>query len=108
MKRSRPREAGDSCVPARAGYTLAMRRILSPLSLALLALSLAACGNKGPLVLPSPPDEAEIVPDDGIAPDPAESADEAADDVPTDDTGSEGDPETETPPPAGTPDRSGR
>lgn len=108
MKRSLTRAAGGSCAPACAGYTLAMRRLLSPLSLALLALSLAACGNKGPLVLPSPPAEAEIVPDDGIAPDPAESADEAADDVPTDDTGSEGDPETETPPPAGTPDRSGR
>ena len=84
-----------------------MRTLSSLLSLALLALLLAACGNKGPLVLPSP-DEAEIVPDDDPAPDPAESADEAADDVPTDDTGSEGDPETETPPPAGTPDRSGR
>lgn len=106
MKRSRPRGAGGSCAPARAGYTLAMRRLLSPLSLALLALSLAACGNKGPLVLPPPPDEAEIVPDAGVAPDPAESADEAADGVPTDDTDGEGDPET--PPPAGTPDRSGR
>ena len=108
MKRSRTRAARDSCAPARAGYTLAMRRFLSPFSLALLALSLAACGNKGPLVLPSPPDETEIVPDAGIAPDPAESADEAADGVPTDDADSEGDPETETPPPAGTPDRSGR
>ena len=104
MKRSRTRGARDSCVPVRAGYTLAMRRLLSLLSLALLALSLAACGNKGPLVLPSP-DETEVVPDDGITPDPAESADEAADDVPTDDTGDEGDPET---PPAGTPDRSDR
>ncbi len=105
MKRSRPRGAGDSCVPARAGYTLAMRRLLFLLSLAPLALSLAACGNKGPLVLPSPPDEAEIVPDDdGVAPDPAESADEAFDDVPTD---GDGDPETDTPP-AGTLDRSGR
>ena len=55
MKRSRTRAAGGSCAPARAGYTLAMRRLLSPLSLALLALSLAACGNKGPLVLPDKP-----------------------------------------------------
>ena len=105
MKRSRTRVVGGSCAPTRAGYTLAMRRLLSPLSLALLVLSLAACGNKGPLVLPSPPDETEIVPDDGIAPDPAESADEATDQVPVDDASDEVDPET---PPAGAPDRRGR
>ncbi|MBP6798345.1 MAG: lipoprotein [Luteimonas sp.] len=85
-----------------------MRTLSSLLSLALLALLLAACGNKGPLVLPSP-DEAEIVPDDDPAPDPAESADEAVEQPPVDDAndeaGDEGEPET---PPAGTPDRSGR
>lgn len=104
MKRSRTGRPGGSSAPVRAGYTLAMRRLLFLLSLALLALSLSACGNKGPLVLPSP-DESEIVPDDGVAPDPAESADEAADDVPSDDAGDEGEPQT---PPVGTPDRSGR
>jgi len=82
-----------------------MRRLLSLLPLALLALSLSACGNKGPLVLPSP-DESQIVPDDDVVPDPAESADEAAEDVPTDAADDDvGDPETL---PAGTPDRSGR
>ena len=75
-----------------------MRSLPSLLSLALLALMLVGCGNKGPLVLPSP-DESEIVPD------PAESADEASDAVPTGATDDKDEPQT--PPKAGTPDRSG-
>ena len=79
-----PREAApsacgrDSSGPVRAGYTLAMRKFLLLISLALSALLLAACGNKGPLVLPSP-DTAQVVPADDVAPDPAVSADEAQD-----------------------------
>ena len=105
MKRSPTHRGRGSSVPGRAGYTLAMRRFLSLLSLVLLALVLAACGNKGPLVLPSP-DESEVVPADDVAPDPAESADEAADDVPTDDADATDDPAA--PPKSGTPDRSSR
>ncbi len=55
-----------------------MRKFLLLISLALSALLLAACGNKGPLVLPSP-DTAQVVPADDVAPDPAVSADEAQD-----------------------------
>jgi len=81
-----------------------MRTLPSLLSLALLALSLAACGNKGPLVLPSP-DESEMVPGDEVAPDPAEDAADDATAGDTDDAGDEGDPGT---PAAGAPGGSGR
>ena len=108
MKRAHRRDGGTrASLPTRATLR-PMRKLPVLILLALLALSLSACGNRGPLVLPSP-DEAEIVPDDDPAPDPAESADEAVEQPPVDDAndeaGDEGEPET---PPAGTPDRSGR
>ena len=100
MKRAHRRDGGTrASLPTRATLR-PMRKLPVLILLALLALSLSACGNRGPLVLPSP-DESETVPDDDVAPDPAESADEAADDVPADDAGNDGDPEI--PPPAGTP-----
>ena len=67
--------------------------IITLLALLLAASLLAACGNKGPLVRPSPED-AEDVSLDEPATDAESSADEAADEVPVDDAD-----DAETPPP---------
>ena len=98
-------------MPGGAGYTAAMRRFpLSRLPLVLsLALLLAACGNKGPLVLPTPADEIEeideveevdeledVETDDGDRTEAVEEVIEETTEVPVED----GDPVEVPPPPA--------
>ena len=63
----------------RGGYTAPMnRRLASAFVLLVLALSLAGCGNKGPLVLPDAPAQETAMP-------PAPAAEAApADAVPAD------------------------
>ena len=60
-----------------------IRTKIALLSLA-VSLALAACGNKGPLVLPDPQD-AEAVQDDEA--DEGDASEDAGDDVPAGDAG---------------------
>jgi len=76
---------------SRRGYTAAMNNTRLSLLSIVAALALAGCGNKGPLVLPDAPEDAE-------APATADGADAAVDDetgadaIPADDAGSTAEP----------------
>lgn len=64
-----PRTGRDRCPGRRIAYTRAMKSVLrSLLCVIALAAGIAACGNKGDLVLPAPdPEPPQATPEAGVS-----------------------------------------